>query len=383
MTDAVSNFERRVVSVCQDAVKQANNLAHALQACEGLFPTLAVSQFLKINRQRTQQWLAEAASDTHPSMSATKEGSSFVLSTWDFCKDRLKELSSVAWHSKSRVCLLGVPSLVQHLPVAVSERPHLLLDLRTPASGVPEGVLQLPCDIDALSGCEFDCAFDACFLDPPWYMESYLRWIDIAGSYCRDGGSIAFALLGRLTRPSATDDRERILAHCRARGLSPHLYENFVLYEPPSYERHMLARAGIPPVPWKRADLVLATCDRWVSSHCVEPPTKLRIFKQARLSGLTIDVVFDRYEHDAMKILLIGEGGYWMETPSHRVPGLKDCNVFTSNGARFISPRPIDLFANLVSLQRSGPTKIQDGMRRLGFPLDVLEECEDVNVPVF
>lgn len=372
MSDSTAELGRRIETACRNAVDSAKSLTEALQACEGLFPTLAVQKFFEIDRARTQLWLEQAATDTEQLTTETGNNSSFILSTWEFREDQTKSLSSVAWRPGSRVCLLGTPSLVRHLPIVSRAGPHILVDLRAPASGLPNNVIHLAYDINSLNGRELAGAFDACFLDPPWYVENYLKWIDVARSYCHDGGTIAFALLGRLTRPSAVDDREQILQHCSASGLSVEVYKERVLYKPPAFERHMLRRAGIPSVFWKRADLVIATCNHEnVLQNRSAPAVQLIPFNQTHLAGITIEVVFDRYEQDIQENLLVPQGGYWMQTPSRREPGLKDCNVFTSNGARFISPRPIDLFGALVSLQQADSRSIRDRVGSLGFPLEV------------
>ena len=378
MNENCESFDRRADSICRNAAKKTNNLTDALQACEGLFPTLAVPQFAKIDRERTEHWLREAAEKLKISQFVNEHSASYVLSTWDFCSEQIEAMGSVAWHSKSRICLLGTPSLVQYLPDATAIPPHVLIDLRAPSTEMSRNIIRLPYDINSLDGSEFAGAFDVCFLDPPWYVENYLKWIDIAASYCRAGGVVAFALLGGLTRPSAEDDRDRILQYCCARGLTVELHDKYVLYETPSFERHTLQRAGIPPVRWKRADLVVATYDRQIMVQSrAEPPPRLLPFQQASLGELTIDIVFDRYENSARKNVAIPLNGYWMKTPSRREPGQKDCNVFTSNGARFVSPKPVDLYAELLSMQGADFKSCRGEIQRLGFPLDIFEAGQD------
>ena len=379
MNNCVVEFERRVASVCGRAFEHANDLSNALQACEGLFPTLAVSHFLAFDRDRTKRWIEQAISEMQRrTVHEPKHTASFFLSTWDFCAEHLGTISAYTVKPNQRTCLLGAPSLVPLLSATSVSRPHVLIDLRVHSTDRPKSVICLSRDINTLDGHELSKAFDLCFLDPPWYVKNYIKWIDIAGEYCRNGGTSAFALLGRLTRPTADADREEILGHCRARGLSVKIHKNVVLYDTPSFERHMLWRAGIPPVPWKRADLVITTRDRWEPSiHYVPQPEPLPPFEQARAFGISVDVVFDRYEAAANNLLLEPSGGYWMETPSRRVPGLSDCNVFTSNGAKFISPRPIDLFTALGSAENSNQSVHRKEIELLGFPMDVFGQPAD------
>ena len=148
MNENCESFDRRADSICRNAAKKTNNLTDALQACEGLFPTLAVPQFAKIDRERTEHWLREAAEKLKISQFVNEHSASYVLSTWDFCSEQIEAMGSVAWHSESRICLLGTPSLVQYLPDATAIPPHVLIDLRAPSTEMSRNIIH-PC----LSGC--------------------------------------------------------------------------------------------------------------------------------------------------------------------------------------------------------------------------------------
>ena len=376
MSNRKNEFNERASDICESAIASSRNLSEALQACEGLFPTIAVSRFLEIDAVRTQEWLAEASNSSNSPPNGVDRSGSFVLSTWEYFKDNLDAISSIAWQPGARVCLLGAPTLGKLLPASSSEKPHILVDLRKSNSDSIENYIHFAYDINALSGSEFSGAFDACVLDPPWYLDSYLKWIDVADDYCNEGGTIAFSLLGRLTRPSAENDRQVILESCRKSGLTVEIHPNLILYDVPLFEGAILRRAGIPAVPWKRADLVVATRDGHKSTRIyTKLPKKLDLFQEIRLGGITVEIVFDRYNHiQPEKNILIPSEGYWMKTPSRRELGLADCNVFTSNGARFISPRPIELYSGLLSLQRGEFSAIAEGAKQLGFPYDVFSE---------
>lgn len=380
VTSSSDEFEQDIKSVCERAFERANSLRSALQACEGLFPTIAVSQFRALDKGRTERWIEQAASEAESQNArATNYPASFFLSTWDFCAEELEIISLNTMKSVQRTCLLGVPSLAPFLSRVSESRPHVLIDLRVRSTNCNKSVICLSLDINSLDGRELSESFDLCFLDPPWYIKNYIKWIDIAGEYCREGGTIAFALLGRLTRPTAVSDREQILEHCRLHGLTVEIQKDLVLYDPPSFERHMLWRAGIPPVPWKRADLVIAKRDHWNASLRDIPQSEpLRPFRQVEIFGILVDIIFDRYQAVAKDLLTEPLGGYWMETPSRRVPGLSDCNVFTSNGAKFISPRPVDLFAALSSFEASNKLVRPQDIELLGFPMDVFSESRDL-----
>ena len=384
MTNDTKKYEQQITNVCERAFENGNDLGSALQACEGLFPTVAVSKFFAFDRHRTQRWIDQARAEVRAqSHRSNKYGSSFILSTWDFCEEACEAISAQALSTGPRTCLLGVPSIVPYLSTGKAAAPHVLIDLRIRSTESNENVVYMERDINTLNGQEFSKAFQFCFLDPPWYLKNFLKWIDLAGEYCREGGTVAFALLGRLTRPKAVSDREEILQHCRARGLTVQIHKDLVLYDVPSFEGHMLWRAGIPPVRWKRADLVIAKRDEWVTSVAKMPPLEpLPPFGQVKILGVSIDVVFDRYETATNDLILEPPGGYWMETPSRRALGVLESNVFTSNGAKLISPRPVDLFSALSRLESSHKLISKRNVERLGFPTEVFDDLSDAQQSV-
>lgn len=371
-------FENRVANICVEAFEHATNLCEGLQACEGLFPTLTIPKFMEIDRNLTERWIEQAASQMREQeIGERKYAASFFLSTWEFCDTEVRNVAEFIMNSNWRTCLLGVPSLVPFLSVTNESLPHVLVDLRVPQSESTKNVICMQNDINTLKGHELSEAFDLCVLDPPWYVENYKKWIDIAGAYCREGGIIAFVLLGRLTRPTADSDRKTLLRYCRARGLNMKIIKNAVLYDTPTFERSMLLRAGIPPVPWKRADLAIATRNGWNFCRRNTPtPEPIIPFGQSSAFGVLMDVVFDRYETNSKELILWPSGGFWMETPSQRVLSTKKCNVFTSNGAKFISPRPIDLFAELTALENCDQSFKLEQLVRLGFPSSVFGDFD-------
>lgn len=370
-----TQYRSNISAVCRDALASASDLKSALHLCRGLFPTLAIEEFLGLDRQWTLEKLKSQREELNSVGSSTHEGSSFVLSTWEYSDSCIEYLIERSWGSDSRVCLIGCPTLVSYLPVRESAYSHLLIDLRTPVAQDSQKFRHLRYDVNCLSGEEFEGLFDTCFIDPPWYVDSYHRWIDIAVSYCRQGGLVAFSLLGSMTRPSAIEDRERILEHCESRGLEIRIYEDAILYDVPEFEQAMLRRAGVPIFPWKRADLVVGRLAAKPDLGGVDLAGPVAPFGHVVLSSLSIDVVFDRHDLTESRNLSAGVGGYWMVSPSRRERGLSDCNVFTSNGARFIAAQPFDLYCKLRSLSDLDDQAVHSRLVELGFPQDVVEDA--------
>ena len=365
-----------VKELCQAAIKHCDCLADALQFCEGLFPTIALSRLMEVDRKVLECWIRNGNQKLSTEKTNEFQQDSFALSTWQFsenCRTRLRDL---LWRNEQRVCLLGVPSLVEYLPSNATGLKNLLIDVSKSIHVNQETTIHLPYDINLLEGSEFAETFDVCVFDPPWYLENYFKWIEVALSYCKIGGTIAFPLLGRMTRMDASQDREWILANCEARGLEFELYRGIVLYDPPSFERSILLRNGIPPVQWKRADLVVATR---VDSKCasivdgvppIAGPKPIKPMRQFVIGQYLIDIVLDRSAGYGSGLFRTPLGGYWMKTPSRKEIGLSDCNVYVSNGARLICERPLDLGSQLEEMGGSPEQTIMQ-LGTLGFPIEI------------
>ena len=359
MTQQALSFDARVTQTCRSSFIAANDLADALQSCAGLFPTYSVERFNELDPEKTRAWLHAAEDKLLDQRSYEQQDASFLLSTWSFSKLEIGTIASLLSTPSKRVCLLGAPSLAKFLPNARDGVRHLLVDLRIPEPPV-ESVASLKCDINLMDGEELKEAFDLCFLDPPWHLDSYLKWIELAATCVGEKGTVAFPLMGDLTKPSAASDRQIILQHCRDLGFNIDIRRSAVLYDSPEFEVHMLRRAGIPPVNWKRADLVTA-----IRNDSAQPQKPVRLippvpaFKRVRTEPITFEIVLDRYVANSAPLISIPDSGYWMHTPSRREPDISRCNVFTSNGAKFVSERPLDLYMTLAAIEhRSGAQKV-------------------------
>jgi len=364
-------FDQQIAEICSSTLASASNLRSALQSCRGLFPTDAVSAMKLIDPPKVANWIENAKLlEAKYTKTTTKSDASFLLSTWEYSRDASNAFSSLVAKKNQRTCLLGAPTMADHLGKIKTSRPHLLFDIRKVTEELHDEIAHVQTDINRLNGTEYEEIFDLCILDPPWYLENYIRWIDVAGRFCRPGGKIAFSLLGELTRPSASSDRQQIIDYCRAQGLNLEIYRDAVLYDVPEFERHMLRRSKIPVVPWKRADLVIGTRDNWNDLDCsLAQPRPLRPFACTTILGVRIEIEFDRYDSHANQLLNITSDGYWMKTPSRRAKNVDICNVFTSNGAKFSSPRPIDLYFELKKIETTG--RSIDCVASIGFPVEV------------
>lgn len=102
---------------------------------------------------------------------------------------------------------------------------------------------------------------DSAVLDPPWYGNSLQYWLSRASEAVTCGGLIMLPLLGRLTRPSAAEDREQTLQYMRTIG-EVEVVPAALEYATPLFEERALAAAGVSLArPWRVADLAIVRND--------------------------------------------------------------------------------------------------------------------------
>lgn len=354
--------------ICAAAVRFNNTLDEALQDCRGLFPYESVKIFRNIYPRKTEALIEEAwfSSDRHVSA----EGyDSFVLSTWKFVPESVRKIMNMLPEVCAKSLFLGAPTMLQADQNRFDYRSSLLIDVVEPDRN-PQNVSVLNYDIGNLSGNEFRQQFDMCFLDPPWYLDPLKYWLSVASQSVKDRGIVAFPLLQELTRPSGSKDRDDVLRFAYHLGLEPVVHKDVILYQPPSFERAILRRIGLPPICWKRADLIVCRRKFRKNVSCSLEPTVMPPFKRIKIGRVVFDVVFDRYDKNAKDIIRWKDQEYWMLTPSRRDRYNVGCNVFTSNGARFFSSKPLELSRKLTEYAGVDVDKLGDIL-----PEDLLAEC--------
>jgi hypothetical protein len=108
---------------------------------------------------------------------------------------------------------------------------------------------------DVSAAVSVDCAPTVVF-DAPWRANEVLRWLRVASELVVRGGTVAFALFGESTRPSAGRERDEILAMAEMIGRVL-VHPGAVQYTTPHFEHCALWARGIGGVGnWRHADLV-------------------------------------------------------------------------------------------------------------------------------
>lgn len=363
MTEAKVQFSQS--DILEAALFNSENLMEAFQKSSGLFPVEAFERFRYISAKQADLLLRNTKEENNQKSSHD----SFLLSTWRFHDSVTQNIANACFGKDDRVAFLGAPSLLRYAGCGRHTLPHLFIDLQSDGLET-SNVIGLTHDINLLNGSEFANIFDVVVFDPPWYVATYKRWFSVAAKMVKSYGKVCFPLFQELTRPTALQDREEIIEFCRMYGFDMSIVENSILYDSPSFERAMLRRAGLPVVPWKRADLVVAS--NWENGKNLEDPPKFgesSLIRRVTVGRVSFDIKFDRNQSFTKSLLSWPQSGFWMSTPSRRDEGNTVCNVYTSNGARFIASRPFDLYSILKEVE--GAQDFERWGNNLGIPKEV------------
>lgn len=170
--------------------------------------------------------------------------------------------------AEGNILLAGAPTIAALIPgstlVESSPWAHLRLDL--------DSAKHVRIDFEDYWTQE---SYDFVAFDPPWYHPALTNWINNAAYFTQRGSRITFPLFGEGTRPSAADERRKILEFCKSIG-SPHVERDLVVYDTPRFELEALEAAGIHlRGQWRRSDLVTLTVET--------PPNSLKSIKEPML----------------------------------------------------------------------------------------------------
>ena len=194
-----------------------------------------------------------------------------ILSSWYFSWNTCSKIASIdIWKDKS-LLFLGSPRLFEYFVTKNYGKELTLVDLdELVVSSLRKKYGNLShkslffCHknintLDIKEFCnQYHDAYDYIFLDPPWYLESYGSWLNVALKLSHPSSSIVFSLFPSLLRPNAVAERKKILENCRNVTAKVQLFPDYLEYDIPSFEEVELAMEGLTlRSSWKMADLVV------------------------------------------------------------------------------------------------------------------------------
>jgi SAM-dependent methyltransferase len=293
---------------------------------------------------------------------------------WRFTTLSLSVLAGVLDElGTDRIAALGAPTLYLHLwrsgkTASLFDQNARLLDQFRKA-----GMESLVC-CDLLNHPPFKAQFDAVVADPPWYLDHYTAFIGTAHQLLAVGGFLLISVLPRLTRPTASHDRKRILDFANDLGFDLlQVMPAILSYSSPPFEVSSLKAVGLWSGNWRTGDLFIfkkttrqpkemvnasvADRDEWASFAVGSTSVRVKrstgrvgrlLFEPASLTGdvylhsvsrrsparSSIDLWTSR--NLALKItrpeylaevLLLAEGGMALADAIYRVAGMRDLDA--------------------------------------------------------
>lgn len=228
-------------------------------------------------------------------------------------------------------------------------------------------------DICTAPGLRLSTTYDACFFDPPWYLQDTKYWLDWALRNVSPNATIAFSLWPEDTRPKAREERNEVFRVLERLGRFD-LHERALQYQIPEFERRALGIAN----PWRTGDLVwLETSGNTelLPGFCPKPvPGDSWLRFSVATKQVAIRAV-PRAAPDGIATLSPGYG-WFMKSVSRRDPMRDFIDLWTSDGfvARLGNPlRTI----NLLRRRDCGADRHTEELRRTVFDSTGVDLCAD------
>jgi hypothetical protein len=316
---------------------------------------------------------------------------------WRFTKRtaiKLLSLAETLANPDDRVVLFGTPAVAAMATSAPIDRPTVFVgedNVITRAVMAQNDLNDRPLVVRTCKSQKpLPSEAGVVLVDPPWYFDFMRPMLSVAASCCRVGGVLLLSLLPIGTRPSAEQDRERILHYLRRLSLEPvEVREDDLTYETPFFEANALAAAGLFGIPndWRKSDLLVlrktGCSDRPIVAHPIQRQWRETGVGRMRLfvSGNGLNTL---PAGPVMRSLLPGDV---LPSVSRRDERRRQAQVWTSGNRIFASQRP-DLVLAAARQARAGNNALnsnssqlskteRDEVKRLSYALLALADKEE------
>jgi len=292
---------------------------------------------------------------------------------WRFTDDTLALLERILDTKCGEGAILGAPTLYKSLSdigaaVSLFDKNPAMIDYLKSAGYVSVT------EVDLVHPIQFSRRFQWALADPPWYNEHYTGFVNSASKLLLPHGKLFLSVLPRLTRPSAADDRFRMMEEAHKIGFDlVDISPAALAYTSPPFEIAALREAGFVLGNWRKGDLFVFVLsgDRrhedctpleaheahWNTIHL--GTTIIRV----RLVPTTNSVAFTYRSASST-------GSSRLQSVSRRSPARLDANVWNSRNIALVVSRPDVLGHSLTSIaDGSTPTEVLNRMS-LTYQLD-------------
>lgn len=270
-----------------------------------------------------------------------------VLSNWYFSFHTCQKIAQLdLWHDKE-ILFLGTPRLFEYFVVQNRAKHISLIDYdktvtdRLQAKYRNKNNVSIDNqDINFLYTFG-ERKYDYVFLDPPWYLESYISWLIAAAKMVRPDGNIVFPLFPFMVRPTASQERNEIFRISRQISSNVLSIPEFAEYDVPSFERNELLHMGIElRANWKVADLMVLQRVTYVPGEWddIQVDTDYLSWDEYNWFGVRWFIKAGAKNDKTcttMPLVSVHNNSLYLKTPSRQNPELNRVNVLSSKGHGF------------------------------------------------
>lgn len=270
-----------------------------------------------------------------------------ILCSWYFSMPTCKKIVDLYSWSNKNILFLGMPRLFEYFINNIKNAIFTLVDLDSYVVNqlkerydFNENHIIICSDINSLDFKLYN-KYDYIFLDPPWYIDDYEKWIAKAYKMLNEKeGILIFSLFQELTRPDAENGRKRLLDKVKEHSREYLAISDFLEYEIPTFEKSELYHCGIElERPWKKADLIIAkeAINKEFDSLKRDNSYSRKDWEEVSFNKIRIFIsVHESDKEKDVSIRYLPSNTSYLKNPSKRNIELEMVNMLTSRGQGFI-----------------------------------------------
>lgn len=250
------NYNEKIINRVKYAIKKGEkNFGKICQYCDGAFPLDVLSALYEINKF-TEIEIYKDSSDIISGINSFIQPEPHPIDyDWRFTLKTAKLIVDYIRNMGNKIALFGVPSIYNMFN---SDNNKITLFDRNPFFNNSEKKNRkskvITQDLSQPLSQKFGY-YDVIVMDPPWYADHYESWLENALKLSKNDSIIIITLFPPLIRPSASEERERLL-NLFAKIGNVYKLAYKVEYETPIFEIETLKGLNLPILKnWRLGDL--------------------------------------------------------------------------------------------------------------------------------
>ncbi|HWF93373.1 MAG TPA: hypothetical protein VG291_00275 [Xanthobacteraceae bacterium] len=361
MNKPITDIRGNVVDIARPLIAASVTGTSLIRHLKGAHPIEIKSALISAGELDLAERAFKDISVAPPCLHEISSEDNPILSFWPFADTSALDVAQMASRFSS-VALLGAPTLFSAMRRQRHSNEIYLFDCddylfrEETVSGF------VRCNIASAVPAKFNNKFDLVIGDPPWYLEEYLLWLATAERIVRPGGTIMFSLFPEGIRDSAGADKRAILSTAERIFAEFSVLDSAIEYDVPSFEQVQMIRAGIKPVRWRYAHLIVGRIRMDKKLRAIRPNDGLERWIERRIGNGRLFIKLGRSLIEQDDFLQTAESkSPFLSSPSRRNPSRLRANVMSSRGHGLSCSNPA-LLAEMVDNIKSGDDiEIQGG----------------------